>query len=81
MKQQKAATSQGAVKRKSTSAASSRPSASDMQEIASTARYDEMVRQTAYYLYEARDRVDGHELEDWLQAEAQVSQQLSPQSA
>ncbi len=32
----------------------------------------EMIRQTAYGFYLARGCVDGHELEDWLQAEAVV---------
>ena len=34
----------------------------------------EMIRQTAYSLYEARNCESGHELEDWLRAEAQVDQ-------
>jgi hypothetical protein len=32
---------------------------------------DEFVRQAAYYYYEARGRVGGHELDDWLRAEAE----------
>jgi Protein of unknown function (DUF2934) len=32
-----------------------------------------MIRQTAYSYYEARGSIDGHDLEDWLKAEAQVS--------
>lgn len=35
---------------------------------------EEAIRLTAYAFYEARGRVDGHELEDWLKAEAQVAQ-------
>jgi hypothetical protein len=35
---------------------------------------EEIIRLTAYAFYEARGRVDGHELEDWLKAEAQVAQ-------
>jgi hypothetical protein len=35
---------------------------------------EELIRQVAYSLYEARSCEDGHSLEDWLQAEAQVSQ-------
>jgi hypothetical protein len=34
----------------------------------------EFVRQAAYYYYEARGRVGGHELDDWLKAEAQFEQ-------
>lgn len=30
------------------------------------------IRLRAYELYEARGREDGHEIEDWLQAEADV---------
>ena len=35
---------------------------------------DELIRRTAYSLYEARKYEGGHELEDWLQAEAQINQ-------
>ena len=31
------------------------------------------IRQRAYELYVARGQEDGHELEDWLQAEAEIS--------
>ena len=33
---------------------------------------EERVRQRAYELYEARSREDGHELDDWLKAEAEI---------
>lgn len=36
--------------------------------------HDELVRRAAYSLYEARGRVDGHEVEDWLNAEREVAQ-------
>lgn len=46
---------------------------------------DELIRLTAYTLYEARSCVAGYELDDWLQAEAQVEEMLaqnqSPQNA
>jgi hypothetical protein len=32
----------------------------------------EKVRQRAYELYEARGREEGHDLDDWLQAEAEI---------
>lgn len=32
---------------------------------------EERIRQSAYALYEARGRVDGHDVDDWLIAEAQ----------
>jgi DUF2934 family protein len=33
---------------------------------------DERIRTRAYALYEARGRVDGHDVDDWLQAEAEL---------
>ena len=33
---------------------------------------DERIRRRAYALYEERGRTDGHEIDDWLQAEAEV---------
>jgi hypothetical protein len=41
----------------------------------------DMVRQAAYSFYEARNFQDGHELDDWLQAEAQVDQKLNDSAA
>lgn len=32
----------------------------------------EQIRQRAHELYEARGREEGHDLEDWLQAEAEI---------
>jgi len=34
---------------------------------------DELIRQTAYFLYESRSYQSGHDLDDWLQAEAQIA--------
>ncbi len=34
---------------------------------------EEAVRRKAYELYEVRGKTDGHDLEDWLKAEALVS--------
>ena len=34
----------------------------------------ERIRQRAYELYEARGKGDGHDLEDWLQAEAEITE-------
>jgi hypothetical protein len=42
------------------------------QNLASSAN-QEAVRMRAYQLYEERGRVDGHDLTDWLAAEAQVT--------
>jgi hypothetical protein len=32
------------------------------------------IRQRAYELYEARGRKDGHEVEDWLRAEEEITE-------
>ena len=37
------------------------------------AELEEQIRRRAYELYEQRGRVDGYALDDWLQAEAKVS--------
>jgi hypothetical protein len=34
---------------------------------------EEQIRRRAYDLYEQRGRVDGHDMDDWLQAEAELS--------
>ncbi len=39
----------------------------------STVDRDEKIRQTAYFLYESRSFEGGHELDDWLKAEAQIT--------
>jgi hypothetical protein len=41
----------------------------------SAAELQEQIRCRAYQLYEQRGRNDGHELDDWLRAEAEVSRQ------
>jgi hypothetical protein len=35
----------------------------------------EQIRRRAYELYEERGRYDGHDLEDWLQAESEMTKQ------
>jgi hypothetical protein len=40
----------------------------------STPDLQEQIGHRAYELYEQRGRVDGHELDDWLQSEAEVTQ-------
>lgn len=52
-----------ALPRKSTTARTAAP-ASDLEE---------QIRCRAYELYEIRGRQDGHDVEDWLQAEAEIS--------
>ena len=39
-----------------------------------TEQIQEQIRQRAYELYEARSRGDGYDLDDWLLAEAEVTQ-------
>lgn len=34
---------------------------------------EELIRSRAYELYEERGREDGHEAEDWLEAEAEIT--------
>jgi len=34
---------------------------------------EEQIRRRAHELYEARGRGDGHEVEDWLEAEAEIT--------
>jgi len=41
----------------------------------STSAIQEQIRRRAHELYEQRGREDGHELDDWLQAESEVTQQ------
>jgi hypothetical protein len=41
----------------------------------STPDVQEQIRLRAYELYEQRENDGGHELDDWLQAEAEVTQQ------
>ncbi|HTM42210.1 MAG TPA: DUF2934 domain-containing protein [Terriglobales bacterium] len=37
-----------------------------------TPERDEQLRRRAYFLYEQRGRADGHDVDDWLQAEAEL---------
>ncbi len=45
------------------------------QRTKSTGELQEQIRRRAYELYEQRGRDDGHETDDWLQAESEVTQQ------
>lgn len=78
MKQQPIAvrsTQEATPKRRVARSAGAGPRAGEAAPAGCASERDEMIRQTAYALYEARNREAGHELDDWLQAEAQVSQQ------
>lgn len=65
-------TPSAAAARKSPSAACSNPSPVDA-EIRSR-----MVAEAAYYRAEARGFATGYELEDWLEAEAEIDQSFPP---
>jgi hypothetical protein len=41
----------------------------------------EQLRRRAYGLYEQRGREEGHELDDWLQAESEIVQQRAKAAA
>ncbi len=47
----------------------------------STSEVQEKIRRRAYELYEGRGRDDGHDLEDWLQAESEVNRQKAKTAA
>ncbi len=38
-----------------------------------TPELEEQIRHRAYSFYEQRGRIEGHELDDWLQAEAELT--------
>ena len=42
--------------------------------IESISELNELIRCRAYELYEQRGREEGHDLDDWLQAESEVTQ-------
>jgi len=50
-------------------------SPSETQATKSPADLEEEVRRRAFELYEQRGRENGHDLEDWLQAESEFVQQ------
>jgi hypothetical protein len=79
MKQQQAAIP--AAQQGATRAKAARPArkGNGQSEMAAGTGREELIRQKAYALFEARQCESGHELEDWLQAEAQVSQDSSGQ--
>jgi hypothetical protein len=51
------------------------PLRTNQQTTQATSDLQEQIRSRAYDLYEQRGREDGHDLEDWLQAESEVTQQ------
>ena len=51
------------------------PLSTSNQTTKSTGALQEQIRRRAYELYEQRGGDDGHELDHWLQAESEVTQQ------
>ncbi len=47
------------------------------KDVPSGDRRDTFIRESAYAFYEARGCIDGHALEDWLQAEAEFDHALT----
>jgi hypothetical protein len=50
------------------------PIKADLQKTDGGGELQDQIRARAYQLYEQRGRDDGHNLDDWLQAEAELSQ-------
>ena len=50
------------------------PIKTDLQQKEDGGELQDQIRARAYQLYEQRGSVDGHDLDDWLQAEAESSQ-------
>ncbi len=42
---------------------------------------EEQIRTRAYELYEARNRGEGHDVEDWLEAEAEITGRIGRTAA
>ena len=50
------------------------PIKTDLQKTDGGGELQDQIRARAYQLYEQRGRDDGHDLDDWFQAEAEFSQ-------
>ena len=53
------------------------PGIYDMQASANRQQDEERVRRRAFELYEQRGHEDGHDLDDWLRAEAELSREVA----
>jgi hypothetical protein len=49
----------------------------NMSEQSAREPVEQFIRERAYQLYEERGRGDGHEWDDWLQAEGEITQKLT----
>ena len=61
--------------------AQAKPDPQTNQITQSTSELQEQIRRRAYELYDQRGRDDGHELDDWLQAESELAQQKAMTAA
>jgi hypothetical protein len=59
---------------KSSQVIPSLPIKADLQKTDGGGEMQDQIRARAYQLYEQRGRDDGHSFDDWLQAEAELSQ-------
>jgi hypothetical protein len=59
---------------KSSQVVPSVPIKADLQKTDGDGELQDQIRARAYQLYEQRGRDDGHDLDDWLQAEVESSQ-------
>ncbi len=59
---------------KSSQVVPSVPIKANLQKTEGGGELQDQIRARAYQLYEQRGRDDGHSLDDWLQAEAELSQ-------
>jgi hypothetical protein len=59
---------------KSSQVVTSAPIKAELQKPDSGGELQDQIRARAFQLYEQRGRDDGHDLDDWLQAEAELSQ-------
>jgi hypothetical protein len=62
------------IEMKSSHVVPSAPIKADLQKTDSGAELQDQIRARAFQLYEQRGRDDGHDPDDWLQAEAELSQ-------
>jgi hypothetical protein len=58
---------------KSSQVVPSIPVKTDLQKTDNGGKSQDQIRARAYQLYEERGRDDGHDLDDWFQAEAELS--------
>jgi hypothetical protein len=59
---------------KSSQVVPSKPIKTDLQKADGGGELQDQIRARAYQLYEQRGRDDGHDLDDWLHAQAELSQ-------